>query len=185
MAETLVQFQNPVLSPQEDLYEARACASEVPGGLWQGWIEFTPIAGGKVVRSGRETTQPNRRDAEYWAGGLTMVYLQGALRRALAGPVAVNIARIERPAYHKPAPSVPYSTVGNRESALDPFAAYSKGEFLFRRRLGALSDWHLVNIALAYELTHEPIESLNRRATAYLIELIVNGVRERQEVLDR
>src|SRR6266498_1755605 len=53
MAETLVQFQNPVLSPQEDLYEARACASETPGGLWEGWIEFTPIAGGRVIRSGR------------------------------------------------------------------------------------------------------------------------------------
>jgi hypothetical protein len=51
------------------------------GGLWQGWIEFLP-ADGAPVRSPRETTQPNRKDAIYWATGLTPVYLEGSLRRA-------------------------------------------------------------------------------------------------------
>ena len=35
------------------------------------------------IRSGRETTQPNRQDTAYWATGLTPVYLEGALERAL------------------------------------------------------------------------------------------------------
>jgi hypothetical protein len=189
MAETLVQFENLVASPSGELYEARACGRETSDGLWQGWLEFTPIVGGRSVRSGRETTQPNRRDTEYWGGGLTLVYLQGALKRALEGPVTVAPPRIERPAYEKPGPSITYSTVGNRESALDPFSVYAKGESLLRRQLGALSTWHLVNIAIAYELTDEPVESLKHRRPASLIELIVSGVRERQrwrqEVLER
>ena len=44
-------------------------------------IEFVPVHGGTPLRSSRETTQPNKADAEYWASGLTMVYLEGALER--------------------------------------------------------------------------------------------------------
>ena len=77
MAETLLQFKEPVRSPDGVLYEARACASPVPGGTWQGWIEFVPLDGGDPVRSPRETTQPNRVDTEYWATGLGAVYLEG------------------------------------------------------------------------------------------------------------
>ena len=36
------------------------------------------------VQSPRETTQPNLTDLNYWATGLTPVYLEGALARALA-----------------------------------------------------------------------------------------------------
>jgi hypothetical protein len=189
MAEALLHFQDPVEAPSGELYKARACGRETPDGLWQGWLEFTPIAGGRLVRSGRETTQPNRRDTEYWAGGLTLVYLQGALKRALEGPVRIVRARIERPAYQKPGASIPYSTVGNRDSALDPFSVYAKSESLLRRQLSALSVWHLVNIALAYDLTDEPVESLRCRRPASLIQLIVSSVGERQrrhqDVLER
>ena len=185
MAETLVRFETPVASPDGMFYEARVCGAETPDGLWQAWIEFRAIAGGKPIRSARETTQPNRRDTLYWAEGLKKVYLEGALRRALAGPIAIAQGRTERPAFEKPAPSITYSTVGSRESALNPVSLYAKGEHLLRRQLGALSEWHLVNVALAYDLTDEPVESLNARSSAYLIELIVNGVRERQEVLER
>ena len=34
------------------------------------------------IATGRETTQPNRTDTEYWATGLSEVYLEGALQRA-------------------------------------------------------------------------------------------------------
>src|SRR5687768_1014810 len=65
-------------------YRVRACGSELDETLWQGWIEFEPIdAPGEVLRSPRETTQPNRTDAIYWATGLSSVYLEGALERAL------------------------------------------------------------------------------------------------------
>ena len=186
MAETLVQFQAPVSSTNGVFYKARACAGEGSDRLWHGWIEFIPVAGGQPIRSSRETTQPNRQDAYYWATGLTAVYLEGALRRALAGPVSIaQPGRPERPAFEKPAPPLAYSTVGSRDSALDPFSVYAKGEHLLRRQLGALSEWHLVNIVLGYDLTDEPVESLNRRPTAYLIELIVKTVRERQAVANR
>jgi hypothetical protein len=62
---------------------------------------------------------------------------------------------------------------------------YEEGEPLLRKQLGALSEWHLVNIALAYDLTDEPVESLNRRSATYLIELIVSRVRERQKIAER
>src|SRR6266566_5970410 len=51
-----------------------------------GWIEFIPIGRWTPVRTPRETTQPNRRNAVYWATGLTPVYLEGALDRALHPP---------------------------------------------------------------------------------------------------
>src|SRR5512138_646373 len=84
LGETLLQFQNTVTAPDGSEYEARACGSPMPGGMWQGWIEFVPVGGGQPIRSPRETTQPNRADTDYWATGLTAVYLEGALHRALA-----------------------------------------------------------------------------------------------------
>src|SRR6266576_2155198 len=89
MAETLLKYQHPVVGEDGTRYEARACGSPMPGGTWQGWIEFVPVNGGDPIRSPRETTQPNRADTAYWATGLTGVYLEGALRRALEQPLGV------------------------------------------------------------------------------------------------
>ena len=86
MAETLLVYQTHIAGPDGALYEARAVGDDMPSGGWQGWIEFLPLAGGPPVRTSRETTQPNRTDTEYWATGLTPVYLEGALNRALALP---------------------------------------------------------------------------------------------------
>ncbi len=184
MAETLVEFQTRVQSPEGVSYNARACGAETPDGTWEGWLEFTPVDGGRPVHSARETTQPNRRDTEYWATGLSPIYLEGALQRALAGPPTVVRRSAAPPAFGKPAPAVTRVAVGSRESALDPFSVYAKGETLLRKQLGALSPWHLVNIAVAYDLTGEPADSLNRRPAGYLIELIVSGVRERQGAIE-
>jgi hypothetical protein len=60
---------------------------------------------------------------------------------------------------------------------LDPFSVYEKGEALLRRQLGALSAWHLVNIARDYELTDLDAETLNRLPAIDLVDLIVQGVR--------
>jgi hypothetical protein len=81
--ETFVQFSTPLQDDSGRTYIAHACGSEMPDGLWQGWLEFLPIDGGTALATGRETTQPNRTDTEYWATGLTEVYLEGALQRAL------------------------------------------------------------------------------------------------------
>ena len=84
MAEVLVQFAELINDGQGRLYIARAIGEEIPNDTrWQGWIEFLPEDGGPPVASDRETTQPNRKDTEYWATGLTPVYLEGALQRAL------------------------------------------------------------------------------------------------------
>src|SRR5262249_44738730 len=83
MAEVLLQFDATVTSDNGRTYMARACGDDMPGGGWQAWIEFLPIGDGEPVRSMRETTQPNREDTVYWATGLTPVFLEGSLRRAL------------------------------------------------------------------------------------------------------
>ena len=57
-------------------------------GTWRGWIEFHPLrGGGRVLRTGQETSQPNRDALAYLASGLEPVYFEGALDRAVAGAV--------------------------------------------------------------------------------------------------
>lgn len=47
------------------------------------WIEFHPVKrSGSVLRTHRETTQPNLTALEYWADGLEPVYFECALARA-------------------------------------------------------------------------------------------------------
>jgi hypothetical protein len=185
VAETLLQFQTPVLAPNGARYVARACGAVAPDGLWQGWLEFTPALGGAPVRSGRETTQPNRADAVYWATGLSAVYLEGALKRALEGPVRRPIEMVAPPLFAQPAPAIT-AAAPDREpighAVLDPFSVFQKGELLLRRQLAALSSWHLVNIVNDYELSDQPGDALMKLSQAALIEVIVEGVRNR---LDR
>jgi hypothetical protein len=185
MAETLLKYQKTVSAPDGKVYEARACGGPMAGGNWEGWIEFLPLDGGEPVRSRRETTQPNRTDTEYWATGLSQVYLEGALSRAVDVP-APKIADI------RPQPSVfggparrPAATEPGSESVLDPFSVYAKGETLLRRQLAALSAWHVVNIIVAYDLSDEDPAALNRRPAAELIEIVVSGVRDTRPVAAR
>jgi hypothetical protein len=52
-------------------------------GTWSAWIEFVATdSRAAVLSTGQETSQPDRRAVEYWAGGLEPVYLEGALARA-------------------------------------------------------------------------------------------------------
>ena len=171
MAETLLEYQTTVQAPDGAAYKARACGRPLPDGLWEGWLEFDPLdAGGETLRSGRETTQPNRTDAEYWASGLTPIYLEGAIRRAIDGPVHIPVARPRPPQFEEPAGAT------TAVSILDPFSVYEKGEALLRRQLGALSAWHLVNIIEDYRLSDEPSSVLSSRPASELIEIIVAGV---------
>ena len=181
MAEVFAQFPGRIVSG-EAVYRAQACGAPMNDGLWAGWIEFIPLdGGGPPLRSPRETTQPNRGDAEYWATGLTPVYLEGALRRAQR-PVIRQRVEAAEPLFDSPAP--PIVDVDARPqptptAVLDPVSVYQKGEGLLRQELRALSAWHLVNIVLAYRLSPEPAGALNRLPASALIERIVVGVRER------
>ena len=177
MAEVLVEFSDSVADSDGITYTARACGAENGGGRWQGWIEFIPHDNGEPIRSGRETTQPNRTDTVYWATGLTAVYLQGALERALK-PLVRPIARaIAPPAHSQPAPDSVLAPAP--ESILNPFSVYRKGESLLRRQLGAFSVWHLVNIVRAHELSTLGTDELNQMSSPELIDLIVSAVRAR------
>jgi hypothetical protein len=155
----------------------------MPNRQWQAWIEFIPVGeDGIVLRSGRETTQPNRQNAEYWATGLTPVYLKGALHRALT-PLPPRVQPPElKPAYDGPAPyfaepDVPVAKA--RDSILDPFSVYQKGELMLRGQLMALSAWHLANIAEAYALVDQGVDP-TRLSQSELVELIVSAVKRRK-----
>jgi hypothetical protein len=181
VAEVLQTFAQPVVSDEGVAYWAKACGRPA-GHMWEGWIEFAPVEGGAAVRSGRETTQPNRTDLVYWASGLSPVFLEGALSRALnplSRPVSDDPGA---PRYDGPAP--PF-VEREREpvvgSVLNPLSVYRKGEGLLRKELGALAAWHLVNIVRHYELSDLPSDELNRMSEAALIELVIDAVRERTE----
>jgi hypothetical protein len=185
MAELLVEYSDVVVTSGTRRYMARACGGEQPSGQWHGWLEFIDIESGEAVRSKRETTQPNRDDTVYWATGLTAVYLEGALARALH-PTARPAPRNQpTPVFDEPAPDLPLDPPAP-DSILNPFSVYRKGEALLRRQLGAFSVWHLVNIVRDYRLSDLPAATLNAMTAADLVELIVAAVRLRgDEVIER
>lgn len=176
MAEVLVEFSEPVIRGDGKSYIARACGDEMPDGMWQGWIEFIPVGAGEPVRSGRETTQPNRVDTEYWATGLTPVFLEGSLARALNPIRRPPTRQPESPIFDTPAGPIRSGPLAN-ESVLDPFSVYRKGEALLRRQLSAMSGWHLVNIITAYNLSDADPAVLQAQGPVELVELIIDAVR--------
>src|SRR5512140_1207543 len=82
MAEVLVRFTENVRGADGARYAAQAGGGVADDGLWEGWIEFVGL-GGRLLRTPRETEQPNRDALVYWAEGLSATYLEGALRRAI------------------------------------------------------------------------------------------------------
>ena len=186
MSETLLEYHAPVRGVDGRVYRARACGAPLDETLWEGWLEFVPLDGGNPIPSRRETTQPNRTDSVYWATGLSQVYLEGALHRALDGPIPVPAAAAPaRPAFSRPAASsiaVPSSNGASTRSVLDPYSVYQKGEALLRKQLSALSAWHLVNVIVDYELSDTPVEILNATPAPVLVDLIVRSVQQTASV---
>jgi hypothetical protein len=88
MSVILVKFDEPIRDPAGITYFAQASGRKREDGLWEGWLEFIGMTESTSFHSGRETTQPNRPDLEYWAQGLSKVYLEGALARAKASTAA-------------------------------------------------------------------------------------------------
>jgi hypothetical protein len=180
MAEVLLEFADPLSTADGVQYSARACGGEMAGGLWEGWIEFLPRDGGEPLCSSRATTQPNRQDTLYWASGLTPVYLEGALHRTLEpAPARVTQMRPGPPAFDGPAPPFERPPAGGG-SIVNPFSLYRKGEAYLRRRLSALSSFHLVNVIRVHGLSDEDAAVLNAQPPATLIELIVESMRGRR-----
>lgn len=185
MAEVLVQFETTLPGPSGRSYVPRACGGEqAAGGLWEGWIEFVPSDGSTVLRTPRETQQPNRDDLLYWATGLTTVYLEGALRRALEPARLAHRAVEPVPAYQEPAPDPSLASAANAtpirpRAVLDPFEVYRQGENVLQQELSALDAAHLRNIIRAHRLVDEETVELQGMSKLALAELILAAVRKR------
>ncbi len=183
MAEVLVDFTESVISKAGHAYAARACGRPTESGTWEGWIEFLPADGAAPIRSARETTQPNRDDTVYWATGLTPVFLEGSLDRALNPVVRAEPAPPQVPAYDESAPPLAAAPpVG--ESVFNPFSVYRNGEDMLRRQLNALSAWHLVNVIRAFDLSDQAPAALSATPDNVLVELIVSQVRAASTKVD-
>jgi hypothetical protein len=75
------EFVEPFRDAQGQLWDVRVLGQERDDGTWIGWLEFkNPLQG--TLRTDRETTQSNADALTYWATGLELVYLEGALSRA-------------------------------------------------------------------------------------------------------
>jgi hypothetical protein len=180
MAHVLLTYQTTLATPEGRTYRAQACGRPRDDGTWEGWLEFLPDDASEVVRSGRETTQPNLADLEYWATGLTPTYLEGALDRALTGPLeAAPAPLLETSFYDGPAPAITAPAEPPVVApVLDPFSVYAKGESLLTRQLQALSPRHLRQIVRGYQLATADLD-LEALTELELIRLIVAGVRTR------
>jgi len=64
-------------------YRPRVYGEPQRDGRWGGWIVFFPLNGNPAIATDRETTQRTFESLGVWAAGLTSVYLEGALVRAL------------------------------------------------------------------------------------------------------
>lgn len=183
MAEVLTEYDTTIRDKPGREYVARACGRRCEDGHWEGWLEFVPLDRGVVVRSGRETTQPNRTDTAYWATGLTRVYLEGALGRALE-PVEITRRVIDvKPAYEGPAPERVMVSVSGGASrrahpVLNPFVVYEQGEDVLRAELGALDGPRLRDIIRGFSLRNDTAE-LMHASEAELTDVILASVRDR------
>ena len=183
MSEILVKFDEPIAGVSTTRYFAEAVGKQVAGGLWEGWLEFIPTTeDGEVLSSGRETTQPNRTNLEYWAQGLTKVYLEGALARAIFRETggetsAPSESDFEGALSSSSGPPQPCRAPVSPRPILDPFAVYAQGEQILRSELNALSRDHLEAIAKAYGLGAKTTNPQTHPPTAEIVETIIEGVR--------
>jgi hypothetical protein len=168
MGHVVLTYKTQLTTPDGRIYTVSAWGRQRRDGTWEGWLEFAPDDGSAVITSSRETTQPKLSDLEYWATGLTPVYLEGAMERALTPPVAS--APLDGPV-------IGGAELPVTEAVLNPFSVYAKGEDLLRRQLAALSPRHLRAIAVAYGLA--PKADLEVLTGPELIALIVVAVRSR------
>lgn len=183
MSEILVKFDERISGPDGRRFFAHAAGKENESGLWEGWLEFVAVDdSSEAFCSDRETTQPNRKNLDYWAQGLTVVYLQGALARAIAPKPTPRVTADKPESARFSAPrqaSRPPSTSSFKpRPILDPYAVYAQGEHILRSELGALSPEQVETIATAYGFTppRDGADSASQ-SSRDLVDTVVNGVR--------
>jgi hypothetical protein len=185
----LVKYDESISAQDGRRYFAQAAGRERDDGLWEGWLEFIPSDENAAdLASDRETTQPNRTNVEYWAEGLTRVYLEGALQRALSiaeSQPARRESETEPALFDGPSTrqrdSVGAERVVQRHPILDPYSVYMQGEDILRNELSALSRAHVESIVAAYGFSpNESPADLSRTSEQRLIDVIVDGVRSKE-----
>ena len=83
MAEMIQQYTPQFQDENGVIYVVMACGEMTTSGTWEGWLEFHPVDKTMaVLRTERETTQPDRAALEYWASGLEPLYFEGAFARS-------------------------------------------------------------------------------------------------------
>jgi hypothetical protein len=75
--------QYPLVHYDGRWYRPRVYGEPQRDGTWGGWIVFFPLDGNPAVATDRETTRRTFESLGVWAAGLTSIYLEGALVRAL------------------------------------------------------------------------------------------------------
>ena len=184
MAEVLTSFTTPVRDESASYY-ARAVGRAASDHMWEGWIEFVPADGGAdVLVSPIESRQPERQHLEYWATGLTPVYLEGALRRARS-PLTVRVPVMEEPVSDQPAARrfVVQRVIPKPEPVLDPFEIGERSIDVLRQELTALNRPRLLTIISAYSLSGGA--DIARMSDPQLVGLIVAAVERTQSPRSR
>lgn len=166
-----------LLTSPAGAYIARVYGRPEEDGTWGGWLVFFPAGGGRVIATDRETTQPSLADLSYWAAGLSEVYLQGALERALDLQPEAQLAReLERLEQIE-------LTAASRADTLE--AAASRARVTSRRAEAAREDTEdrlLESVADAAEADAEAHEeaAAESRARAQAADRLARGRRRRK-----
>ena len=83
MPQFIQQYTQPLTDENGVTYTAFVYGEPRADGTWEGWVEFNPSDSTRpILRTGRETTQPDKSALAYWASGLEPLYLEGAFARA-------------------------------------------------------------------------------------------------------
>jgi hypothetical protein len=94
----LLRGYEPVADSAGTLYRPRVYSRVETDGRWSGWLVLFSTTAGRVISSGRETTQQTYDALVHWATTLSPIYFEGALNRALTlqpeAALADDLARL-------------------------------------------------------------------------------------------
>lgn len=182
MAEVLRSLDEPIRHAS-GIYHARVVGRYAEDKMWEGWLEFVPADGGKVVVSAVESRQPERNHLEYWAQGLSVVYAEGSLARALH-PITVRTRAVELPASDAPARRLVKVAYTGPRPILDPFEVGERSLDILAQELRALGRARLLHIIAGYNLNSPGVDA-TLMSDEELVAFIVRRVEARLQEATR
>jgi hypothetical protein len=182
MAEVLRSFDEQIRH-SSGTYHPRVVGRYAEDKMWEGWLEFVPVDGGKAVVSAVESRQPERSHLEYWAQGLTVVYAEGSLDRALH-PITVRTRAVEQPVSDAPARRVVKVAYTGPRPILDPFEVGERSLDILAQELRALGRARLLHIIAAYNFSSPGVDA-SLMTDAELVGFIVTRVEARLQEATR